>query len=94
MPRRKYNWSQLFADFELSGLSQTDFCKQHDINPKYFSLKLSKSKALVDAVFARAVVNPEPLSTAGITLEVGRCRIHCPNTLAISSFIALVNALA
>ncbi|WP_413470502.1 IS66 family insertion sequence element accessory protein TnpA, partial [Teredinibacter turnerae] len=32
MPNIKYNWPQLFADYEQSGLSQTEFCKQHGIN--------------------------------------------------------------
>ncbi|WP_425507026.1 IS66 family insertion sequence element accessory protein TnpA [Teredinibacter haidensis] len=28
---RKYHWPQLFTDFEQSGLSQVEFCKQHDL---------------------------------------------------------------
>ncbi|WP_268987266.1 hypothetical protein [Teredinibacter turnerae] len=41
MPNKKHNWPQLFADYERLVLSQTEFCKHHGINPKYFSLTLS-----------------------------------------------------
>ena len=33
---RKYNWPELFALFDQSGLSQAEFYKQHNVNAKYF----------------------------------------------------------
>ena len=94
--RRTYNWPQLFAAFEQSGLSQVEFCKQHDLNPKYFSLKLSKHKALTQESnpFAHVVVQPDAASSQGLVLEVGNCKIHCPDTMQIPYFVSLIKALA
>ncbi|WP_019605888.1 IS66 family insertion sequence element accessory protein TnpA [Teredinibacter turnerae] len=94
MPNIKYNWPQLFADYEQSGLSQTEFCKQHGINPKYFSLKLSKRKASEGSPFAKAIVQPEVEYTTSLVLHIGHCKILCPSTMPIPSFVALVKALA
>ena len=60
--RRNYNWPQLFTEFEQSGLSQVEFCKQHDINPKYFSLKRSRREEQDTGAFAKAVVTPKLVS--------------------------------
>lgn len=53
---RIYNWPQLLDEFSRSKLSQVEFCKQRDINPTYFSLRLSRRKALETGAFARVVV--------------------------------------
>ena len=37
--RTPEQWHQLFADWRASGLSQAQFCKQHKLCPKYFSLR-------------------------------------------------------
>ncbi|WP_185231017.1 IS66 family insertion sequence element accessory protein TnpA [Teredinibacter franksiae] len=92
--RRTYNWPQLFAEFERSGLSQVEFCKQHDLNPKYFNLKLSKLKAQEDSAFAHVVVQPELYSRQGLVLEVGNCKVHCPPAMSIPSFVSLIKSLA
>lgn len=100
MPKRRtYPWPQLLAQFERSGLSQTEFCKQHDINPKYFSLMRSKHQVVDnDRAFAKVVVPPESsreLSTLpGLVVELGHCKIHCPPNLPIASLAALVKACA
>ncbi|WP_370979186.1 hypothetical protein [Agaribacterium sp. ZY112] len=40
MPKKsRYDWQALFKEFEVSGLNQTAFCKEHELNPKYFNLK-------------------------------------------------------
>lgn len=54
---RKYNWPELFALFEQSGLSQTEFCKQHNVNAKYFSQKRLLSLGKKTARFYRASAN-------------------------------------
>lgn len=92
--RRTYNWPQLLDEFSQSNLSQAEFCKQHDLNPTYFSLKLSKRKALETGAFAKVVVQPTQPSTQGLVLEVGNCKIHCPATMPIPSFVSLVKSLA
>ena len=90
---RKHNWPELFDAFEKSGLTQTEFCKQHDINPKYFGLKLSKNKASKNTAFAKVEIEPKQAVTAGLTLEVGLCKVHCPMDMPIPSFVTLVKSL-
>lgn len=94
---RKYNWPELFAAFEQSGLSQVDFCKQHNLNAKYFSLKLANHKSAVvptDSAFTRVTVVPELAATSELIVAVGHCKIYCPNTLSVQSIVNLVKALA
>ncbi|WP_185231924.1 IS66 family insertion sequence element accessory protein TnpA [Teredinibacter franksiae] len=94
MAYQKYNWPEIFEKFDSSGLSQTEFCKQHNLNTKYFNLKLSKRKAQDGGAFAKAIVQLEPASPEGLTVEVGHCKIHCPATMSIPSFVSLVRSLA
>lgn len=91
---RTYNWPQLLDEFEQSILSQVEFCKQREINPTYFNLKLSKRKALETGAFAKVVVQPTQPSIEGLVLEIGNCKIHCPATMPIPSFVSLVKSLA
>ena len=44
---RKYNWQEYFKEFEQANLTQTEFCKQHGLNAKYFSQKLAQHKAII-----------------------------------------------
>lgn len=95
MPRHtRYNWPDLFAKFDDSNLSQTAFCKEHNLNPKYFNLKLFKRKAQQSVAFAEVIVQPEQVSSKGLVLEVGNCKVHCPTSMPIPSFVSLVKALA
>lgn len=91
--RRRHNWPKLFIEFDQSGLSQAEFCKQLDLNPKYFSLKLAKRKAQKNSVFTQVRVRPEIASSQGLILDVGHCKIHCPAAMTIPSIAALVKAL-
>ncbi|AJQ93773.1 IS66 family insertion sequence element accessory protein TnpA [Gynuella sunshinyii] len=94
--RRKYQWSQLFAQFEQSQLTQAEFCKQHDFNPKYFNLKLSKHKASAQhtGAFTRVEVPSEWVSSSGLMLQVGQCQVQCPDTLSMPAIVSLIKALA
>lgn len=92
--RRRYNWPELFAQFEQSGQSQTQFCKQHDLNAKYFSLKLAKLRSKQSGRFVKAQVTSEIASPQGLTVQVGRCKIHCPEAMSVPSLVILVKALA
>ncbi len=94
MPNKKHNWPQLFADYEQSGLSQTEFCQQRELNPKYFSLKLSKCKASKTSAFTKVAVQPEVDHVAGLVLQIGHCKILCPPTMPIPSFVTLLKELA
>lgn len=92
--RRTYNWPQLLDDFSQSNLSQVEFCKQREINPTYFSLQLSKRRALDTGAFAKVVVQPTLRSAESLVLEIGSCKIHCPATTPIPLLVSLVKSLA
>lgn len=94
---RKYQWPQLFAEYEQSGQTQAEFCKQHGISPKYFSLKLAKRNALPkpsNSVFTQASVESLPIQTGSLMLEVGNCKIHCPSSMPTVGIISLIKELA
>ena len=63
--RSQEQWQHLFADHAASGLSAHQFCLEHNINEKYFSLR-RKQLGWRDSTssFARAVVSrSETMST-------------------------------
>ena len=91
---RKYNWPELVQAFESSGLTQTAFCEQQDLNPKYFSQKRSELLGLKRPAFDKVDVNRLEPPTTDLTIQVGRCHIHCPKSMPIESFISLVHHLA
>ena len=89
---RKHNWQEYFKAFEQSDLTQTAFCKLHEINPKYFSQKLAQHKA-GNTAFTKAIIETQEAITTGLILEVGNCKVHCPVSMSIPSFITLVKPL-
>lgn len=91
---RKYNWPELIASFEQSGLSQTAFCEQHQINPKYFSQKRTAHLEKPENVFAKIEVNEAKKSSPVLDIQVGRCRIQCPDDMPLTDFVSLVHQLA
>lgn len=91
---RKYNWQEYFKEFEKSNLSQAEFCKQNDLNPKYFSQKLTQHKASNNTAFAKVSITSEAPSIPGLIVEVGSCKVHCPASMPIPSFVSLVKSLA
>ncbi len=91
---RKHNWIKLFTQFEESSLTQTEFCNQHDLNPKYFSQKLGTHKATQNNAFTKVELEPQQPVATGLMLEVGLCRVHCPQDMPVPSFVTLVKLLA
>ena len=91
---RKYNWPELFASFEQSGLSQAEFCKQQNVNPKYFSqkrlLSLGEKTSRFDKISAPSVQS----AASNLTIHIGRCQIHCPHEMPLSDFANLIDHLA
>lgn len=93
--RRKYDWPSLLEAFSQSDQSQTAFCKEHNINPKYFNQKLNKAKAKQDTGFSKVEVDTTTHGDIqGLVLQVGNVKIHCPHTMPLPSFVHLVNQLA
>ena len=91
---RKYNWPELVQAFESSGLTQTAFCEQQNLNPKYFSQKRLDLLSLKRSAFDKVDVNKLEPPTTELTLQVGRCIIHCPKDMPIESLTSLVHRLA
>lgn len=91
---RKYNWPALLEEFENSGLTQTQFCKNKDINPRYFSLRRSKHLASGQSGFTKVELETTSNNPAGIIIEVGRCKILCPPSLSAQALATLVHSLA
>ena len=89
-------WQSLITQYESSGLTQTAFCKQHNLNPKYFSLKRSKllpntSKASA-FIQATPVVSSQP--TSEIELQVGAVKIKLSTSMPSAYLVDLIRALA
>lgn len=92
---RKYNWPILLEEFESSGLTQTQFCKDKNINPRYFSLRRSKYIAAEQSSFTKVELETTlNHPSAGVTIEVGRCKIQCPPSLSAKAIAELVHSLA
>jgi len=96
---RKYNWPELFEAFEQSELTQTEFCKQHNLNPKYFNIKLSQRRQVTTepSCFSRLQVaspNYPPSESSQVVIEHGQCKIHCPAAMSPSAMADLVRLLA
>ena len=89
---RKYDWPRLIEAFEQSGLTQSQFCKDNSINPRYFSLKLGQYRQKTSESFAKVEVCQEPIE--GLILEVGQCKIACPSSMPLESLAFLVRTLA
>lgn len=82
MPRKtKYNWSELFTEFETLDISQSAFCAEKGINLKYFNLCYSKhrkqnSNKAVPVGFVE--VRPVSISNPALRLIVGNAVLHFP----------------
>lgn len=60
--RGNEQWQELFAQQEASGVSAAEFCKQHDLCPKYFSLRrkqLAKVAGEMETGFVRVNIKPD-----------------------------------
>jgi hypothetical protein len=92
----KHDWPALMQAFETSGLTQTKFCEQNNLNPKYFSLKRSKlspSKKSVPA-FQKVAVEKRIDLSIPLVIHVGRCKIECPASMSSKQLATLVHELA
>lgn len=93
---RKYDWPKLIADFEACNQTQTQFCKDRDINARYFNQQLHKHRSHDKTKFVELEVEPQQAATseAGLIIVVGRCKIECPTSMPLQSFTTLVHSLA
>ena len=60
--RTRDQWQELFTQHNTSGVSAAEFCKQHNLCPKYFSLRRKQLVRVVgnmETGFVRVNVKPE-----------------------------------
>ena len=66
--RSKEQWRELIADQQSSGLSAVAYCRQHGINPKYFSTRKSQLRNVGgNFVCVTSSVNNHPRADAQFT---------------------------
>ena len=80
MRRTPEQWHELFTAQKASGLNQAQFCKEHKLCPKYFSLRrrqLRSHSGQVKATPALIQVQPPRVQlTAGVSLHYQGIEIH------------------
>jgi hypothetical protein len=89
-------WQSFIVEFEASGLTQTDFCKERNLNSKYFSLKRSKlmvQKATDTPPFSRVVVTKPMSHSDVIEFFVGKITIKVPIFTPADYVAAVIRAL-
>lgn len=82
--RTQDQWRQLIEEQQASGLNATTFCRDRNINPKYFSLRKQQLKRAAQTDFIRATLGttqPTPLTQPslhykGIELTLENCSVE------------------
>ena len=94
--RRKYDWPELISQFNASGLNQSRFCKEHNLNPKYFNKQLNNSRKMSRSSFVPIEVDFETGKPdfTGISFVVGNCTVHCPKSMSLEDIVTLAKRLA
>ncbi len=95
--RSRQQWQLLIEEFENSQFTQAAFCKLHNLNPKYFSLKRSKlklEKVNSQAAFSPVVVAPSAAMSAPIELSVGSVVIKLAPSISPDYLAQLIRSLA
>ena len=94
--RSTEQWQALFAAHDQSDLSAAEFCRQHKLCPKYFSLRrkqLSSQavKAKKNTAFIKAHVSPVPrLTRDTIQVRRGPCELTVPSSVSPEWLAALI----
>ncbi len=97
--RTEQEWLVLFKQHEQSGLSAAEFCREHQLNAKYFSkrkwdLNWKSKSSQTNESFIR-VSPPELVPTQpSIQLTIGQTQLHLPTTTDSHWLAGLIKALA
>jgi hypothetical protein len=88
--RTRAEWLALFEAYAQSGLTAEAFCKEHQINPKYFSLR--KQQLLkADSPFVEAVVQSP--ANGEIILRHGKTTLSLSRDVSPVWVAQLIHAL-
>lgn len=67
--RTRADWQQLINDHKQSGLTAVAFCKERNIDSKYFSSRKCAAEQSPPTTFAVAQVEPRPPSSICLTWQ-------------------------
>jgi len=96
--RRKEQWLTLFQQQIESGLSAAEFCKQHELCDKHFSLR---KKQLLAGNFIPVIINPHKTKTTsipekktGMQCRLGSCVLQFESLPDVTWLSRLIGALS
>ncbi|MDH5232882.1 MAG: hypothetical protein OEY38_22740 [Gammaproteobacteria bacterium] len=94
--RRREEWLSLIADYEQSGQTQTAFCGERGLNPKYFSLKRGQLTQEVTSPSdsSAGFVRVTTASHAGMKLRIGAVCLEMPADFSLDTLSRLMLTLA
>jgi len=91
--RTKAQWQALIEEHAQSGLTAAEFCRQHGINDKYFSLR-KQSLLKADPKSEGFAVARITASTSTIEVKTGLATISLPASQPAAWLADFVKALA
>ncbi len=78
--RSRQQWQELIDAQRVSGQKASEFCKQHDISPTYFSSKKRQLGATESSRFLKVIAEPElqvsEHKETGVAKGLGRQRLR------------------
>ncbi|CBL45523.1 Hypothetical protein HDN1F_32520 [gamma proteobacterium HdN1] len=96
--RTPEQWAKLFATFENSGTSQSNFAKTVGVNPAYFSIKYRASRASQDtpntAPFIRATQKTPQATSQDFWVRYRNTELGLPMSVKPEWLASFVKALA
>ena len=96
MKRSKEQWLTLIEAQTHSGQSAAQFCQQHGLDDKYFSLRKKQLRqALPEPAFVPAtrISDTPPTGKSTFTLSYGRCTLHFDEAPPAAWLATLVQTL-
>lgn len=98
--RTTEQWQALFIAHDKTDLSAAEFCRQHNLCPKYFSLRRKQLsgqavKMKKTTVFVKARVPAMPrFAMESIQLRHGPCQLMVPSSVSPEWLAALITSLS
>ena len=92
------HWLNHIEGWQLSGLSQAAYCRQHGLNANSFTGRLSEfrkkmSSAAPELIPVQVNVDEEPSSINNLVLTVNNCRLELPGPISAQWLADLLRCL-
>ena len=91
--RTPEQWQALFNEHKTSGLTAAEFCRQNNLNAKYFSLRRQQLQTKLSA-FVKATMSTDNCSFELIHIRYQNIELHLPLSISSQSLADLIKALA